>query len=330
MLKETESPGYRALSDTAAWLRLGERGLFAVSGEDRVRFMNAMLTGDMRGIAAGEGCYCLALDSRGRVLADAGVHVLENEVLLDTEPEAIDCLASHLDQHLIADDAELRLLHSQFRSLAVEGPCVEAMLSSIVKDLPVHPFGIVPLDGGWITRSSVTGLPGFRLWVPAADEDMWIGRLRSASIPAAAPEDFSLVRIENGKPRFGTEISSRFLGPEVNIAGSIATNKGCYLGQEVVERIRSRKLLARILVPVTLPASASVAPGVKLLAGDRRVGELLSIAYSPRRRALVGIASVILSMASPGAQLQCDSSGVCEVTVSSPGGLPYREPLEGV
>ena len=100
--------GYFALTEAAAWFRLPGRGLLAVSGEDRVRFLNAMLTGDVRKLTAGEGCYAFSLDARGRVVADAGVYVLADKILLDTEPEGTAALRDHLEHHLIADDAEWR------------------------------------------------------------------------------------------------------------------------------------------------------------------------------------------------------------------------------
>jgi aminomethyltransferase len=155
--------------------------------------------------------------------------------------------------------------------------------------------------------------------VPAAQLQSWIERLASAGIPPAIPEEARCVRIEKGKPRFGEEITSRFLGPEINLPDAIATNKGCYLGQEVVERVRSRNLLTRVLVPVTMPADARIAAGVKLLSDERRVGDILSLSCSPRNGALSGIACVALPMASPGTILRSNDDPGCEVTVGSPG-----------
>lgn len=132
--------GYRALTEAAAWFRLPGRGLLAVSGEDRVRFLNAMLTGDLRKLAAGEGCYAFSLDARGRVVSDAGVYVFADEILLDTEPEGTAALRDHLEQHLIADDAEWRPLEDEFCAIAVEGPQSEERLRAITGELPSHPW----------------------------------------------------------------------------------------------------------------------------------------------------------------------------------------------
>lgn len=317
----TKMPGYRALRESAAWFRLEGRGLLVVSGEDRIRFLNAMLTGDLRELAPGEGCYSFSLDARGRVVSDACVYVLPDEILLDTEPEGSTPLRDHLDQHLIADEAEWRTLDAEFRALAVEGPLAEERLRTILGDLPSNPFGIRPLDAGWVAKSSVTGLPGFRLWVPASELEPWIDRLRQGGIPPATPEEARCIRIENGKPRFGEEITSRFIGPEINLPGVIATGKGCYLGQEVVERVRSRNLLTRVLTPVTMPADANIAAGAKLFAGDRRAGELLSVACAVDGGVQRGIASVALPLASPGTVLRGGDASGCEVTV---GGFPGK------
>lgn len=322
MTSSIKIAGYRALTESAAWFRLPERGLLAVSGEDRVRFLNAMLTGDLRGLNAGEGCYAFSLDARGRVVSDACVYVLPDEILLDTEPEGSAPLREHLDQHLIADEAEWRTLEGEFLALAVEGPRAEELLHPIFGAAPPQPYGIAALDEGWVVRSSATGLPGLRLWVPAAQLSSWIERLASAGIPPATPEEARCVRIENGKPRFGEEITSRFIGPEINLPEAIAANKGCYLGQEVVERVRSRNLITRVLVPVMMPEDARIAAGVKLLAGERRVGDILSVSCSPRNGALSGIACVALPMSSPGTILRTNDDPGCEVTVGLRGTAP--------
>ncbi|MCC6262232.1 MAG: hypothetical protein IT169_01545 [Bryobacterales bacterium] len=309
--------GYFALTEAAAWFRLPGRGLLAVSGEDRVRFLNAMLTGDLRKLTAGEGCYAFSLDARGRVVADAGVYVLADEILLDTEPEGTAALRDHLEHHLIADDAEWRALEDEYCAIAVEGPQSEERLRAVCGELPAQPYGITTLPSGWVARNAATGLPGFRVWTPISSLADWVERLGAAGIPPAAPEEARCVRIENGKPRFGEEITIRFLGPEINLPGVIATGKGCYLGQEVVERVRSRNLLTRALAPVTMPEHTRIAAGAKLLAGDKRVGEVLSVACSPRNGVLRGIAIIALPSASPGTTLQCGQGSGCEVTIAA-------------
>ncbi|MCL4781747.1 MAG: hypothetical protein KJZ70_01805, partial [Bryobacterales bacterium] len=239
------------------------------------------------------------------------------EILLDTEPEGTVALRDHLERHLIADDAEWRALEDAFCAIAVEGPQSEERLRAILAELPVQPYGVIALASGWIARIASTGLAGFRLWIPITDLTLWIERLSAAGIPPAAPEEARCVRIENGKPRFGEEITIRFLGPEINLSGTIATGKGCYLGQEVVERVRSRNLLTRVLAPITMPERTRVAAGAKLFDGERRVGEVLSVACSPRNGALRGIASVALPQAVPGVTLQCAQVAGCEVTIAS-------------
>ncbi len=310
--------GYRALTESAAWFRLPGRGLLAVSGEDRVRFLNAMFTADLRNLAPGEGAYGFSLDARGRVVSDACIYALTDEILLDTEAEGTAALRAHLEEHLIADDAEWRELEDEFHALAVEGPQAEEMLSGIVGELPRHPFDIVSSADGWIARSSVTGLPGFRLWLPVAEIGSWILRLESAGVPPATPEEARCVRIENGAPRFGEEITIRFIGNEINLPDAIATGKGCYLGQEVVERVKSRNLLTRVLMPVTMPEDARIAPGTKLLAGEKRVGDLLSVTCSPRNGILSGIANVALPASAPGTVLRSAEEPGYEVTVGEP------------
>jgi folate-binding Fe-S cluster repair protein YgfZ len=99
------TPGYRALVEGAAWLDLSPRGKLAVRGPDRTRLVHALTTNDIRSLIPGTGCIAFFLTAQGRVIADANVFCLPDQVLLDTEPEARNAVLTQIEQFTIADDA---------------------------------------------------------------------------------------------------------------------------------------------------------------------------------------------------------------------------------
>ena len=137
-----------------------------------------------------------------------------------------------------------------------------------------------------------TGEPGFRIFMPAEDKAGWIARLESAGAVPATPEEARMVRLEHGIPRYGEDIFDTTLPQETRQMHAVHFSKGCYLGQEIVERIRSRGHVNRLLVKLELEGHAPLPPGTKLYSGAAEAGEITSSAYSPSLGKLVALAYV--------------------------------------
>ena len=159
------------------------------------------------------------------------------------------------------------------------------------------------------------------LFVPPVALTPLVRSIEEAGAVRASAEDARVVRIENGKPRFGYEITERFLAPEPAQFHAISRHKGCYLGQEVVERLRSRNAVSRILTPVRFDSGSSAIPGTKLRIRDVRAGEIVSAAYSPRFRQWVGMAYIRTDVVQPGARLSFDSGSL---TIAEVAATPER------
>jgi tRNA-modifying protein YgfZ len=115
-------------------------------------------------------------------------------------------------------------------------------------------------------------------------------RLAELAIPNATASEARIVRLENGIPRYGEDITERYLPEETQAMHAVHFNKGCYLGQEIVERVRSRAQIHRLLTPVRIQNSSVPAAGTKLSAEGKDVGEITSAAYSPGLGEVVGLA----------------------------------------
>ena len=283
--------GYEALREAAAWFDVSGRGKIRVTGEDNARLLHAMSTNDVKNLPEGKGIYAFFLNEKGRILADSYIYHLADSFLLDTEPETAIVVRDHLDRYIIADDATLEDETSATAAVAIEGPA--SLDSCAALGLPVpEPFAIANWHNGFVARVTVTGAPGVRVFLPSADKAALMELLKSANIPEATPAEVRVVRLEHGTPRFGEDISSRYLTPETQIAHAVHPNKGCYLGQEIVERVRAQGQVHRLLAPVRIATTDPPEPGTKLLTNGNAVAEITSGAYSPALGEVVALAYV--------------------------------------
>jgi folate-binding protein YgfZ len=295
--------GYEALRNTAAWLDVSGRGKIRVTGEDRARLLHAMTTNHIEQLTPGTGCYAYFLSAQGRILADVNVLCREDYFLLDTEPETREKVYQHLDKFIIADDVTLEDQTRQTATIALEGPESAGVLKALGAPAPESDCGSEAWENGLVVRATVTGGPGWLLMVPLDAKDELIRRLE---VDTGDDEAFRTVRIENGRPRYGEDLSERYLAQEANQPRALHFTKGCYLGQEIVERVRSRGQVHRILVPILLDTAAPPPSGTKLQHEGANVAEITSAAYSPALGKVVGLAYVRTEHARAGESLELD------------------------
>ena len=282
--------GYEALRTTAAWFDVSTRGKIRVTGEDNARLLHAMSTNDVKNLGDGKGLYAFFLTDKGRIIADSYIYRFGETLLLDTEPEVATVLRDHLDKYIIADDANLEDETGTLAAIALEGPTCFEVAQALGWPAPAEQGSVATWDSGFVARVSITGGPGLRVFVK--DKQSLVERLRAAGIPEASAEEVRVVRLEHGTPRFGDDISSRYLAQETQMTHAVHSNKGCYLGQEIVERVRAQGQVHRLLAPVRISATVPPEPGTKLLAGGNPGAELTSAVYSPALGEVVGLAYV--------------------------------------
>jgi aminomethyltransferase len=284
--------GYEALRNGAAWMDLSARGKIKLTGEDRARLLHAMTTNHIQQLTPGSGCYAFFLNDKGRVLADANVLCRPDYFLLDVEPETRQPLYQHLDRFIIADDVTLEDATDTIATIALEGPRAAEVLERAGAPSPDAEYSTVQWGESIVARLNSTGSPGFFVFVPVAEKAALISRLKAAGAEPADAEAARVVRLEHGKPRFSEDISDRFLAQEANQPQALHFNKGCYLGQEIVERVRSRGQIHRVLKPLVLDIREPPAPGTKLELNGTGAAEITSAAYSPALGKVVALAYV--------------------------------------
>lgn len=247
--------GYEALKRAAAWRDLSSRGRLKATGEDRVRLIHAIASNAVEGLAPGQGVYSFFLDAQGHIQADSNIFVDDDHLVIDSEPAAGRTLLDHIESYIIMDDVTLEDIGSSTALLAVAGPSSRDIAASLSRQLPDAPLAFVKAGLFTIYRAPVGETEGFRICAPLADRERLIDELESQGAVPAAEESWEALRVRQGIPRFGTDFGPRNIPHETQQLQAVSFTKGCYTGQEIVERVRSQGRVRRLLVGVELDSA---------------------------------------------------------------------------
>lgn len=270
--------GYRALTEDAALIDLSDRTRIRASGEDRARLLHALTTNHVQELLPGHGCYAFFLNANGRILADANLLVFPEHILVDAEPEVHEALWAHIDHYIIADDVTLHDDTESTFCFGVEGPRAQDRLCALGAPAPANEFAHEAWNDATVAKISASGQPGYRIFGPAERKAEVANQLYLAEASA----DAETVRLENGRPRFGVDFTSGNIAAETGQLQALHFQKGCYLGQEIVERVRSRGHVNKRLAALEFAAESGVGAGAKISVDGKEVGEVTSAARSPR------------------------------------------------
>ena len=299
------TPGYESLTNGAALVDLSRRGRIRLTGEDRARLLHAMTTNHVQQMKPGDGLYAFFLNAQGRIIADAFVLCFEDHFLLDTAPATRHTLYDHLDHYIIADDVTLEDVSDVTFSLGLEGPKAVDTAARCGLPAPHHRFSHTTSGEFEIANISSTGGHGLRFYGPSNLKPEAVATIEGAGAIAASEEDAETVRIENFVPRYGCDITEHTLPQETQQMHALHFQKGCYLGQEIVERIRSRGHVNRLLMGFRIEALATPpAPGTKLLLEGQPAGEVTSSTATDD--AVFGLAYVRTQWAKSGAMAEIE------------------------
>jgi folate-binding protein YgfZ len=276
---------FQALLSGCGLYDLSWRAKIAVTGSDRVRWLNGMATNNVRDLAPGHGVYAFLLNAQGRIQADLYAFQRGDSLLVDTECQQREKILQLFDHYIIADDVEVADVSDKLIALGLTGPESRHVLERAgiaVPDLAHLQFADVAWQQKTITllRSGEEARESWQVWIaPEHTGELWDALLKAGTQPIGTTP-LNLFRISRGIPQFGEDIRERDLPQETGQTRALNFTKGCYLGQEIVERIRSRGAVHRqftaFVVEGTLPE-----PGAKILADEKEVGEITSSAVLP-------------------------------------------------
>ena len=306
---------------------LGWRGKLVATGSDRVRWLNGMITNNIRDLAVNRGNYSFLLNAQGRILGDLYAYNRGDYVLIDTAAWQLPKLKDTFEKFIIMDDVEITDVSEKLTSLAVQGPRAKEILHDAgVKFADVDPMQVQDVtwnDAGLsITRMISDVAQTYELWLsPGAAGPLWEALIGRGAKPVGI-EAMEMFRVAAGVPRYGQDITERYLPQETAQDSALNFAKGCYIGQEIVERIRSRALLHRRLTGLVIDGPPPIS-GVKVVFNEKEIGEITSAVSVPAgdRQMTLALGYVRTEAETPGTEVTVDGA---KARITEP---PFREAL---
>jgi len=299
-MSSTAQTELAAILTSAAIFPLEDRAFLRITGSDATRWLNGMVTNSIQALAPGEGNYNFLLNAQGRIQGDCTIYREpgdEPTFLLETAATQIDAIQTLLDKFIIMDDVELTPL-DHLSGILVAGPQALSVVMAIGtanhQAAPCSPTAQAPSQQTINLKQTVYAgapvtliqaysplVPRFEIWSDASTIASILAELRDVhDVPVCTAETLESLRILSGQPRFGKDIRDRDLPQETAQTHALHFAKGCYLGQEIVERIRSRGQVHRTFTGFRLTALPAALPA-PLTADSKPAGELTSAAILP-------------------------------------------------
>jgi folate-binding protein YgfZ len=314
---------YRAARETIALFDTNWHAIFTLAGRDRVKYLHAVSSNDIKSLADGQGTLALLLNPQGRILAELAVYALPEKLLVLSHASLREHTLATLKKYIIGSQVVIEDLTDKLASVAVEGPraleAAQETLGAEVGDLTETSIReiIVYSVPCYVLRRPHFGNPSVELLaqrdVLSALWDKLLTTVRAHGGEPIGMRTLNSLRLEAGMPWFPVDFNDGMIPQEAAIEGThISFNKGCYTGQEIVERVRSRGHVNRKRLPVKFSTEMAPPSGTKLRAGDTEVGFVTSAAYSPASGRAIGMGYVRREHFAPGSILEFEG-GTAEV-----------------
>jgi len=316
---------FEALLSSCGVYDLSVRTRIALTGGDRVRWLNGMVTNNVRDLPVGHGLYAFLLNPQGHILGDMYAYNRGDSLMIDTDQSQLERLLATFDHYIIMDDVEVTNLSDKLTAIGIAGPKVRDVLSSAgFEILQLEPLQFA--DMTWqnvavtVVRGDNTSVESYELWLSPDQTTLFHNALGNAGATPVGPTVLELLRIAAGVPRYGKDIRERDLPQETEQQRALHFSKGCYIGQEIVERIRSRGNVHRKFTGFEAHGPLP-AVGAKIQADGKDVGEITSAASLPLAAGdrAVALGYIRREIATPGKQVQ---AGTTQLLIAP---LPFSE-----
>ena len=316
---------YRHLHESVALLDKNYRAYLDFTGPDRVRYLNAILTNNIKDLRENHGTISLFLNPQGRILAEIETYDLPDKLFCLSYASIREPLIAALDKYIIMDDVTLTDRTDDFATLALEGPKAALVAQELTG---VDPADLAELETRLVSvqripcrlgKRSPGGAASAEFLVDRAHaETLWNILLEAAHKHGGGPAGYhalSATRLEQGIPWYSYDFGEKQIPHEAGLQDShISYTKGCYTGQEIVERVRSRGQVNRVRVTLKYDTPEPPAPGTPLLSEGKEAGYTTRAAFSPALNVPIGMAYLRREKSTPGSILELpDSSGSAAV-----------------
>jgi folate-binding protein YgfZ len=330
---------YRRLHESVALLDKNYRAYLDFTGPDRVRYLNAILTNNIKDLRENHGTISLFLNPQGRILAEIETQALGEKLFCASYASIREPLIAALDKYIIMDDVTLTDRTDDFATLAIEGPKAALLAEELTG---VDPADLAELETRPVSVERIPCRLGKRSPGGAASAEFLVDRSHAEALwhilfeavrkhggGPAGYQALSATRLEQGIPWYSYDFGEKQIPHEAGLQDShISYTKGCYTGQEIVERVRSRGQVNRVRVTLKydasspsgtgVPARALPAPGTPLLSDGKEAGYTARGAFSPALNAPIGMAYVRREKSVPGSSLELADAGGSATVIVTP------------
>jgi len=332
------SAEYWAAREAVAIFDTNWHTIVELTGPDRVRYLNAIVSNDVKSLGEGRGTLALLLNPQGHILAELDIYAMQEKLLVLSHASVRERTVATLDKFIIMDDVILSDVTDQFGSLAIEGPRAGTVIAEAcglsLEGFSEHAIAEVQIDrvACHLIRHSHLSLPGAEIIAPREHLGLLWKNLRASVVAqhgaAIGMRAVNSLRLEAGIPWFPDDFNDTVIPHEAALeATHISFSKGCYTGQEIVERVRSRGQVNRRRVQLKFSVADPPAPLTRLYARgtetqsaenktaaaeSKEAGIITSSAFSPAANAAIGMAYVRREHNSPGSVLDF-TGGTAEV-----------------
>lgn len=269
------------------------KGVIKVSGPQASDFLHRLTTQNIKSMTPGTGLPAALLQSNAMVVSMFELYHTGNFFLLVTDSSQTQATYEYLEKLHFTEDLQIETVTDQFTFLSVQGPHSRDVVQKALGRVPAARGEIIGAHEAFISYSSDFEGQGYHLLIKREFTDEVFARLRKAGGNFLSEEFRNLLRLESGRFQFGVDINEKNLILEASSADSVSRNKGCYPGQEVVERVFTYGNVAKKLVGLQFGADAPVAkPQAKVFADDKEIGHVTSSARLPWNNQVVALAIV--------------------------------------
>jgi aminomethyltransferase len=320
---------YHLLRESVALLDKNYRAYLDFSGPDRVRYLNAILTNNIKDLHENHGVISLFLNPQGRILAEIETYDLPQKLFCVSYASIREPLVAALDKYIIMDDVTLTDRSADFATVALEGPKAALVAEEITgidpADLAELETRITSVDKipCRLGKRSPGGTASAEFLVDVSHaEALWKILLEAARKHGGGPVGYSALsslRLEQGIPWYGYDFGEKQIPHEAGLQDShISYTKGCYTGQEIVERVRSRGQVNRVRVALKYGTPRPPAPGTLLLSEGKEAGYTARAAFSPMLNANIGMAYLRREKSTPGSVVDLPDAGAAATVLATP------------
>lgn len=275
---------YAAVRDGGVGLiDLSARGRISVGGSEAVMFLNGLITNDLKALDENRWMPAAFPNVQGRLLAAVRVLKRADDILLDTEAATREKVLKIIERFTLAGDFKVADITTRSALISVQG----AGASELSYE------GITPIPA---THTAETG---FDLIVDKK-EGLWQSLIKQGATPVS-PEVEEILRIEAGIARYGVDMDETNVVTETNLDDAISYTKGCYLGQEIIIRIKHRGHVAKKLTGLKFDTDQTIEAGALIKsADDKEIGRVTSTTFSPKLETTIGLGYVRYEYLTPG------------------------------